>query len=229
MCIEKIDNIRLIKDNLNHIRLELLEINPYYFRIAKESHHILYRSMIEALRGTANLQITYNKKEKRKHTHYYKIDNAPWVKIQKVKISNCKFAWRFTEPIKCDPPENISDSNWDEISHEEFLIDFYEALAMIQSECFMKKYYMSKMVSISDLEMRNLEWLHIRVRNSFEHFIPSTWIIGKIELLDVSLLCLTLSKELLFESQNIIYHQSMSDLSDSINYSIIKLNEIRKK
>ena len=47
--MDKIDNIALIENGLIHIRFEMSRDKISYFRIARESHLILYRSMIEAL------------------------------------------------------------------------------------------------------------------------------------------------------------------------------------
>ena len=51
---ERIDNIKLIRNNLRHIDCELVSNKPVLMRVAKECHQLFSRMMVEALRGTAN-------------------------------------------------------------------------------------------------------------------------------------------------------------------------------
>ena len=198
---EEIYNIKLIKDNCKHASFELNSKNPSFYRIAKECHHALYRAMIETLKGTANLQITYERKCKRSHTHQYKLGDNPWLEIRKETIIGCKTAWRFSEPKECEEPA-IKSRTWDLVTSNQFLINFFEALAMVQTECFMSNYIFSNKIEITDIEMKDLEWLHLTIRNTFEHYIPMTFVIGKTKLQEVSFLSLRLTRELLFESKN---------------------------
>ncbi len=57
---------------------------------------------------------------------------------------------------------------------DDYLRGFYDLLAMIQAPCFMLQYTHSAVVSVSDTEMQLLEWLHEKIRNDFEHFMPKT-------------------------------------------------------
>ena len=211
MSLIQIDNLSLIEDNINHIRFEIDSNESFYFRISKESHLLFYRCMIEALKGTANLQVIYDKRKKRKRTHKYKLGEQDWKEIKKITIDGCNRAWRYSEPNPCEAPD-IRPRNWDDINSENFLINFYDALALIQTECFMSKYIHSQPIAINDIEMKEFEILHELVRNSFEHFIPSTWIITKEELINRAILCLNKSYSLLFESNNIIFHNSVDSL-----------------
>ena len=90
---DRIDNLSLIENCLLHLKFEISRELPSYFRIAREAHLLLYRSMIEALKGTANLVITGHSTKRR--SHKYKRHNKPWQEIHKVSIEACKRAWRF--------------------------------------------------------------------------------------------------------------------------------------
>ena len=65
--LESIDNLGLIKNGLGHIEFELNYEKPSMFRAARESHLVLYRSMIEALKGSANLAVTGRPSQNRVH------------------------------------------------------------------------------------------------------------------------------------------------------------------
>lgn len=221
---EEIYNIRLIRDNCKHIQFELNDTSPFFFRISKEAHHAMYRSMIEALKGTSNLQVTYDRSKKRKHIHKYKRNGEPWYEIRKINIPECKLAWRFSQPHKCEEPIITKSIDWDDIAKQDFLIGFFEALAMIQSDCFMRKYIESKPVTVSDSEMVNLEWLHNVIRNTFEHFIPTNLIAAKADLIESSIICIRLTKALLFESHNIIFHYPVYNLLKQLDSIIEMIN-----
>ena len=59
--LQVIDNQILISNSLLHAQYELERPERNYFRIARESHLILYRSAIEALRGSANFPVTLDR------------------------------------------------------------------------------------------------------------------------------------------------------------------------
>jgi len=220
---EDINNISLIKNNINHINLESESKTPSLFRIGKESHHILLRSMVESLKGSANIEITGKSKDK-KRQHRYKLGNNPWKEIHKVSIKECHYAWRFSEPKLCDPPkiENLQNI----LRPEKYLKGFYDLLAMIQSDCFMSRYVMSTPVHISDQKILSIEWLHGYVRNEFEHFIPKTYSVNKKNLKDASLACLELAYELLFDSKNVLLDHENNFLKHSILKIIEKLKNL---
>ena len=53
--MDEITNLSLVENGLLHIQFELGRSAPSYFRVAREAHLLFYRSMIERLRGSANL------------------------------------------------------------------------------------------------------------------------------------------------------------------------------
>jgi hypothetical protein len=79
---------------------------------------------------------------------------------------------------------------------------------MVQTECFMGRYINSKAICIEDENMKLLEWLHERIRNESEHFIPKLCMAPLCDLLYVSNLCIDISEKLLFESGNIIIYET---------------------
>lgn len=204
---DEMNNMILIEDGLRHLAFELDMNRPSFHRLAKEAHLVLYKSMIEALKGTANLEVTGKHPKNRKHT--YLLGRGPWKTIQKVKIEGCDVAWRFSDPKECDQPENINTTPTDIHNRPDTdrLISFFDALAMIQTELFMEKYTFSKKSILSDYDMRALEILHIQIRNNFEHTIPMSRLTSIADLLYMSLRALEISNELLFESGNVIFHR----------------------
>jgi hypothetical protein len=197
---ESIDNPKLIEDNFLHIEFELNRDEPY-FRIAKESDHALFRSMIETLRGTANLDLIESEDPKRvvKFQH----GNNPWMEIHKVSVPGCKVVWRYSKPEICDEPSFSKNSKIGDIidrSSNGSLISFWDALAMIQTTPFMRRYVHSRPVHVSNNDMKILEWLHLNIKKEFDEFMPKHYSTPIPDLLRVSSICVKLCKELLFES-----------------------------
>ena len=139
-AMDKIDNFHLIENGLHHIQFEMLRDKTSFFRIARESHLILYRSMIEVLKGTSNLSVTGRPSKNR--SYKYKLGNNTWQEIHKVEIDGCEKAWRFSEPTPCQEPKKLREfgNKKNQKNDNNFLIGFYDALSMIQTECFMEKY-----------------------------------------------------------------------------------------
>jgi hypothetical protein len=203
--LEPVDNLSFIENGLLHIQFELSRNKPSYFRIARESHLILYRSMIEALKGSANLAVT--RRPRKNRSHKYKRGNKPLQEIHKVAVNDCMVAWRFSIPEICDEPQ-IDTNDAAEIQQpggDDYLISFYDALAMIQSECFMHQFVHSTLVPVSDGEMNILEWLHEYIRNEYEHFVPKSYGAPATDLSSAASLCLRLSSQLLFKSKNVMF------------------------
>lgn len=216
--LDTIDNLKLIGNSLEHLNFELERTDSSYFRIARESHLILYRGMIQVLKGSANLDITGRPTKNRQH-RYHK-GNFPWKEIHKEELKFCEKAWRFSTPVECNPPE----IDYQIIPPmEDFLIAFYDALAMIQTECFMNKSLKSKTISVSDEEMQVLEWLHENVRNEYEHFTPRLYTAPTYKLCKASIISLTLTKKLIFESGNVISAVRYKNIESLINQSLQKI------
>lgn len=217
---ESIDNLSLVENGLLHIEFEMNHSEPSMFRAARESHLVLYRSMIEALKGSANLAVTGRPSKNR--MHQYKFGNEPFKKIHKVPVPDCNEAWRFSEPVVCKAPE-INYTKWPESNRDDYLISFYDALAMIQSECFMHRYVMSKVVTVTDDEMKRLEWLHEDIRNEYEHFVPKGYLTPIRTLIELTILSLRLSREVLFDSKIVFPSDGHENIADTINGIIKRL------
>ena len=213
---EWINGLHLIANGLRHIAFEQSLQPSSHFRVAREAHLVLYRSMIEALRGTANLAVTG--RLSKVASFRYQAGNGPWLEIHRQPAPNCRKAWRFSNPTPCVPPMVAGGR---QEASEERLIGFYEALAMIQTDCFMLHLTISKVVPVDDQSMAILEWLHEDVRNEYEHFVPKSYGAAVGELSEAAALCLRLSKDLLFRSGNVLFsppeeHSRLSSLFESI-------------
>ena len=200
----------LIRDNLLHLDFELKRQNPYFFRIAKEAHLCLYRTMIRALRESTGRAVKM--KRIRKSVSRYQIGSKPWMQIEAaVKVPNCESAWRYSSPVICDEPY-ISDEPLTQRAEtlrklaSEHLIGFLDALAMIQTEFFMCHYVDSRPIKLTDEEMRTLEWLHIDVRNEYEHFSDDFYAGRAPELVQAAKLCIGIAYEILWASNSVISH-----------------------
>lgn len=199
---DSIDNQRLIANGLQHMAYELSLPEPSYFRIAREAHQVLYRSMIEALKGTANLEVTGWAP---KNIRFQERDGA-WLEIHREKVVGCDDAWVYSIPAASTAPEPPA-SRKEEGSDR--LIGFFDALAMIQCKRFMSRLTMSKPVPVALEAIQTLEWLYKKVRHEYEHFIPKSYASPIQELLDASEVCVRLSHELIFASGTVFPEASI--------------------
>src|SRR6266571_1300264 len=99
IIMEETDNLQLIENGLLHVAFELGRDEPSYFRLARESHLILYRAMIETLRGSDGSSIVGRPTGDR--STKYQIGDAPWQEIHRVSIPGSSNAWRFSSPTLC--------------------------------------------------------------------------------------------------------------------------------
>ena len=222
---EKIDNIKLIRNNLRHINCELVSNKPSLMRVAKECHQLFSRMMVEALRGTANLAITERPTGTRKH--WYRKGPDPWKAIQKEKVKGCSKAWRYSEPV-LESPLHYHDHEREGSKPDSanYLLSFYDLLAMIQAPCFMLRYIHSAVISISDKEMQLFEWLHEKIRNDFEHFIPKNLLASSDDCLRASEVCLRLTIDLLTKSNNVTPH-GIDDLENELRSALLSVTTLQ--
>lgn len=205
-AIDSIDNPRLIANGLKHMVYEKTLAEPSYFRVAREAHLVLYRAMVEAVRGSANLAVT-GRFPKKPVFRYQQVDE-PWCEIHRADVPGCKRAWRFSAPVPIETP-NLNLPRAEE--PEDRLLGFYDVLAMIQTDCFMGQFMHSKAVTVDDEAMATLEWLHESIRNEYEHFVPKHYSASVHELLSASDLCLQLAGDLLFRSGNVRLERPLAD------------------
>jgi len=196
-----INNPLLIENNLIHLEFELEQEYRNFLRVVKEAHTALYRAMIEALRGTANISITGKSMDPNRVVRS-KRGNGPWTEMRKQAIPGCNKAWRFSDPKECEEPEMREDIQA-ERQFDNYLIGFFDALAMIQANAFMGRYVFSKSVQVSDEEMKTLETLHY-YKNEFDYFVPKSLLADKSDIPNLLKPCLRIVKELLFKSGNIM-------------------------
>jgi hypothetical protein len=195
--VERISNLTLIDDGVRVIEFQLSQKRPSYFRIARECHLLLLRSMVEALRGSANLAILGRPKDKTR-TVTYRVATEPWKEIHKEIVPTCTHAWRYSAPTPAFAPPAAGPTA--PPAEEDHLLGFYDLLARIQADCFMCHVFGACAATISDRELRDLEWLHEQVRNEFEHYVPRGYTVGVPALLNASLIALHWSRWLLYSS-----------------------------
>jgi len=211
MCFETetITNLTLLENDLEHLLFELERPKACYFRVAKEAYQALYRAMVEALRGTANLAITGRPKDKQRR-RWYHIGDGPWMMISKVPIEGCERAWRFSAPSPEEPPD-LDNASSRRVTPD-FLLGFFDLLAMIQTECCMSRFVMSTPVRLTDDQMRSLEFLTLHVRHEFEHYVPKHYTATVQELVEVALLALDVTARLLLESETVVAGKELSGI-----------------
>jgi hypothetical protein len=224
---ERINNIKLVWNNLLHIGFEFASKSPSSMRIAKESHQLLLRAMVEALRGSANISITGRPQKSRRR--WYRQAGGPWYVIEKVEIPGCKKAWRYSEPQLSQSHEIPAPSkDAGVLQPESFLLGFYDLLAMIQTPCFMHRFVHSRFVSVSAEEMQSIEWLHEAIRNEFEHFVPKLLLVSSGECLNAAEICAKLAKNLLCDSGHLI-HEGLEALCQELERLLTQMQQIRER
>lgn len=226
--LDNIDNIKLIINNFDHVIFELQRKNCSYWRITRELHLILYRSMIEVLRGTAGISIT--QRDSVTPVFIEKGDGSTW-KLEKKKVPGCKYAWCYSDPIPISKKDLPKLKKLAKSSNH--LVSFFVPLAMIQSDMqmdlgFIRSPSALKSITISDEEMKDLEFLHIHVRNSYEHFIPQSYFINKLSLLRLSSLLLKITTDLLLKTEK-VFRSDIRGIPSRIRITKILINKHRQK
>ncbi|MFC1475420.1 hypothetical protein ACFLQW_00275 [Candidatus Zixiibacteriota bacterium] len=224
---EGVNNFRLLTNNLIHLKYELKQADAIYFRVAKEAHQFLLRAMVEALSQSSSRMVTGRPKDKARSVKY-RLGGGPWMEIHRIEVDGCQKAWRYSEPKQCDPPvEQGNDTSYTP-SFDNYLIGFYDLLAMIQTTSHMGT-FVGRPVIVCDRELQSLEWLHENIRNEFEHFTPKSYYAPFSDLKDVSSICVDKGNGIIFDSGMI--HRSLypahsfdnlRTLIDDINSSLNK-------
>jgi hypothetical protein len=198
---ERLENLVLLDNNLIHIDFELSRSRPSFFRVARESHLVVLRAMVQALRGTSNHAIVGKQRDKTRTGLYQKGDD-PWKEIHRENVKGCLKAWRYSQPKPCAPPKlKLQTKGLPPI--DDHLIGFYDLLAKIQTDCFMRPFFNALPASLTDDQMHLFEWLHENVRNEFEHYVPKLYSVDAVSLIGSSQLALSLSHWLIFRSQTV--------------------------
>jgi hypothetical protein len=214
-------NLDLIRDNLRHLMVELSMDSPFWFRVGKEAYQTLCRSMVEALRGSANLAITGSRRPRNRRIHYRLGDGIAKM-IEKSPVPGCHRAWRFSTPVPQDRPQQGGDGRG---ASDDKLIGFFDFLAMIQAERFMCRMVEAKPVLVADADMRQLEWLHASIRNEFEHFMPKLYGADFEDLQRSATIALDLSRQLLVESGTVFLGRD-ADVVDILENSQALLRRV---
>ena len=223
---ESCSNLSLLDNGLRHVSFELRRESPSFFRVGRECHLVLLRAMVEALRGSANLDIVGRSKDKHRVT-WYRLGDGPWQEIRKETVPGCREAWRYSTP-KVIPAPTLQRSA-QEPNIDEYLLGFYELVAKVQADCFMSRRFGASPGRLSDSDLACLEWLHERVRNEFEHFVPKSYAVGVQFLLSGSLVALRLSHFLLFESGAALLLQCPEDLQARLHRLVSALARLAKQ
>lgn len=219
--VQWVQNLDLIRDNLRHLRVELSRDSPFWFRVGKEAYQTLCRSMVEALRGSANLAITGSRRPRNRRIHY-RLGECKWKVIEKSPVPGCHLAWRFSSPVPQDPPQEATDGRG---AADDNLIGFFDLLAMIQTECFICRMVEARPVVVPDQDMRQLEWLHESIRNEFEHFMPKLYGADFEDLRRGSTIALDLSRRLFVESGTVFLGRD-ADVVDILENSQVLLRRV---
>ena len=74
--------------------------------------------------------------------------------------------------------------------------------------------------------MQLLEWLHEKIRNDFEHFIPKTLLVSSDACLRVSGICLRLAIDILTKSNNVTPH-GIDDLPTELHSVLISVTTLQ--
>ena len=95
---------------------------------------------------------------------------------------------------------------------------------MIQCDYFMKYFSSAETIVITNEDLATLEWLHEKIRNEYEHFIPKSYGAPVKDLIYSSVLCLDICKKLLVETSNIYLMQLKNKFKLPLENISYKLN-----
>lgn len=145
-----------------------------------------------------------------------------YFQIKNYKTSAYRIQWTDVSSV---PPKKKSKKQ--RISKEK-LISFWTALARVQDSYFwMGRLHGQKSLIISDEELTKIVWLSDAVRNDLVHFIPKSYAIGIIDIIEATRVVLHKIDFLVFESFSILFvdwEQSQGKIRDALDKIITKLD-----
>lgn len=202
--------------------------------IAMSLHHSLYSFAISSLEHGNYTQVLSKGYEDDKDIYVAFGDNKPRKSrvvpffIKKYKTRAYRIEWDEVESI---PKKNVSSKSKKKKSEK--LITFWTALARIQDNFFwMRRYCLTKAAVVSDEDLYKLCWLSDMVRNDLMHFVPKSYAIGIIDIIEASKVILNIIEFIVFESYAILfvdYERSHRRIRDTIDKIKSKLNEEENK
>lgn len=175
--------------------------------IAMCLHHSLYSFAISSLEG-GNYQTVLSGGHGDDKNVYVRIGNDKPRKSRIVPF----FIKDYRTPayrIEWDEVESFPEHKFKRESEKrkkEKLITFWTALARIQDNYYyMRRYIHSKAVIISDDELKRICWLSEIVRNNLMHFVPKSYAIGIIDIIETAKIIWGIIRSLVFESNLILF------------------------
>lgn len=142
--------------------------------------------------------------------------------IKKYKTPAYRIEWDEVEKF----PE-LEATRGKKKRNKEKLISFWTALARVQDDYYwMKRFVHSKAVKISDEELESICWMSEKVRNDLTHFIPKSYGIGILSIIEAARVVLKVIEFLVFESHTILflnYEQSQRRIREAIDKIRLKL------
>ena len=167
-----LDNLTLSENNIRHIKFELYNDAPDYPRIARETHQLLYRLMIESIKSSHNYFSTI---QDRQYPGPFKNEDSAGNIIywKGEKIDGCQNAWHYVPAKKKEFDDAVEKAKKKKRKNDDYndrVIIFYTALAFVQAPFVMKQLMHSKTLKIETDDIKKLEWLH-GFRNTYEHFL----------------------------------------------------------
>jgi hypothetical protein len=149
--------------------------------VAFAIHHSLYSFAIGALTSGNFERVLSRARSSEEDENCFMKRGAEekWWRSKRLPFPGFRGAYRIEweetdeEPPVCRPSHESSLS----LLKNAKLIGFWTAFARIQDERRMGGSVISRQVSISDAEFRDIAWLTTRVRNDLQHFVPKHWLI----------------------------------------------------
>ncbi|NWF89928.1 MAG: hypothetical protein HXY50_10760 [Ignavibacteriaceae bacterium] len=168
-------------------------------------HHSLYSFCISALENGNYENVLYKGKEDNWVVSFLnhsekKISRIVPFFIRKYKTPAFRITWEIISELptsKSNKKQKISKDN---------LIGFWTALARVQDQYFwMGRLSCSKAVQISDAELEDIVWLAEAVRNDLTHFVPKSYAIDILSIINSSQIILNKIEFLAFQSHSILF------------------------
>jgi hypothetical protein len=176
-------------------------------------HHALYSFCIAALHH-GNWEEVASSGRDDERVHVMRGD-GPWYACRRVRVPETRHAYRLVwEPIDGEPPSLRDQSTEDRDAGDERLkrfskaklIGFWTALARVQDGYhWMARYVDSTPLTLTDEQVRDIDWLTEQVRNRLMHFVPSLSLIEIEGVRETSLVALDAIDFLASKSGTILF------------------------
>ena len=193
--------------------------------VAFAIHHALYSFAINALTGGDFVRVLSHKRssDDDKDCFWKRGEEVKWWRSRRQPFPKFRGAYRIVWEETNEEPPVSRPSNESSLSllTNGKLIGFWTAFARILDERWMGGSVISRPVSVSDNEFRDIAWLTAKARNDLQHFVPKHWGIEIAGIVAGTSATVRVIEDLVFGTHTVWFHDA--EQKERVRNAIVQL------